>query len=529
MTEFSSITYEALINGKWTDLTPDVMDEPTPKFSRGIQNNGVNDLVADPGALTFSLKNGANNSAGLIGYYSPGHANCLSGWSPALTVRLTFAYGSWRRVKWLGYIEPDGISVTPHTLGERRVDVSCVDYMGLLSRYKISLMTLQADQYMSGAIDTLLATIYHQPDSKVYADTGDLMSVVFDTSTVNSTVLGELQKIAVSELQYIAVRGGGNGETLRTSPPTDSVANLPVATTDGILSFAGDHILSFAGNHILQNATTVYPITDDDTMTGTSIPYGGNITNHITAVTYPRKPDAAATTVLWTLDKATLIAAGTKLTMRGSYNDPATGVAINGTDFTNPLVSGVDYKANANANGTGADRTSQLSVTASFGAAEVELVLYNTGGTSLYVGGGTAGAFLQVIGRGIHIDDVTRVVISDATSVRLYGEKPITIDMKYQDEPDLAVEGPFVTPTILQKILIVNKDPQYTFDKVALCANRNERNMIMFMFYEPRDVLNISDTMTGVVGSYQCIQGYEAEIVGGKYVFWSFTGKMEGL
>ena len=90
MTElFDSISIE-VYNSTWVDVTTDVRQKPNPRWNRGIMSNRPNERIGHAGIFTFNLDNSTSNSAGLAGYYSPGHSNCWSGWTTGLPVRLGF-------------------------------------------------------------------------------------------------------------------------------------------------------------------------------------------------------------------------------------------------------------------------------------------------------------------------------------------------------------------------------------------------------------------------------------------------------
>jgi hypothetical protein len=69
-------------------LCPDVLQEPPPAWEYGLAGTDVMDLVATTGIATFALDNGINNSTGLAGHYSPGHANCLAGFGEDCLVKI---------------------------------------------------------------------------------------------------------------------------------------------------------------------------------------------------------------------------------------------------------------------------------------------------------------------------------------------------------------------------------------------------------------------------------------------------------
>lgn len=76
-------------NQGWTDVSEDVIGTDTIMLKYGIDGHGMNDRVASPGNLRFSLRNGDSASQG-AGSYSPGHSNARSGFALGARARLSF-------------------------------------------------------------------------------------------------------------------------------------------------------------------------------------------------------------------------------------------------------------------------------------------------------------------------------------------------------------------------------------------------------------------------------------------------------
>jgi hypothetical protein len=72
----------------WTELV-DVLPSPPPTWEAGLPGTNVMDLVAGTGILTFYLDNGLSNSAGLLGLFSPAHANLMAGFAEGAQIAVT--------------------------------------------------------------------------------------------------------------------------------------------------------------------------------------------------------------------------------------------------------------------------------------------------------------------------------------------------------------------------------------------------------------------------------------------------------
>ena len=522
MESFDSIHFEVYISDAWVDLTPDVLISPRPRWNVGIMNNGPLDRTGDAERMTFYLRNGESCSGGL-GYYSPGHANVLTGWTTGLRVRLYFVYEGKTYYKFHGRITPNGINVEPGLKGRRAVRVTAHGFMAQAAAHELRLMTLQENLRIDEAVPYVIANMPIAPLATDYNTGQDTFPTVFDTVRDRTAAIGELNKLALSEFGYIYTKGdrtGGETLVVEGRNTRSNVANTSIPKSQsesGFLLKAGsatDYILMAGSSDKIIPCLVQTATFDNIMMNGTQISYGKHLANRVKGVSYPRKVDAAATTVLFTLQKAIEIKAGqTKTNIRGTYRDPdGAATRVNGRDMVTP-DAGTDYKANASADGTGADMTSSCTVTATYGTEGVEYSITNSASSSLYIGGDTAGAFLQARGKGIYFYDPVTQIWEDTDSQATHGVHPLSFDMKYQPDP-LKVES-FARYTLEQE-----KDPTHSVDRVPIFANRNGTTMYGFLALEPGARAHFTEDLTGVDGDY-FIMGYSAEIISGKYVLWT--------
>jgi hypothetical protein len=507
--EFSAITFEALI-GAWVDISADVLHDPSPKWNMGIMGNDVLDRVGDPEELSFSLNNSANNSAGLLGYYSPTNANCRAGWGPGVPIRLSFVYFGGRYYKFYGLVAPDGLETEAGLYAGRRVSVRAEGFMALAQRHVLELMSLKTNITIMDAVPYILANMPIQPLTTQYGTGVDTFATVFDTIGENTTALSELQKLAMSEFGYIYTKGNGsNGQTLVVEGRSDrtNIENTLVpdqSAVDVLLLETGDHLLLETGDKLLFEASQTANFSDEQLAMKTE--YGANLANRISGTSYPRRVDAAATTVLFTTQTRILVTAGqTKSNIRGQYRDPAGITRINGQNMVTPVAS-TDYIATANSDGTGTDYTANCTVVATYGTEQVDYSVTNTGATAFYV-------WLQARGKGIYLYDPINVIFEDTASVNTYGLFPLTLSMPYQNNP-LAVES--VGNLTLQN----NKDPKLTVNSYTINANRDGKSMFAFLALEPGTRSRFAETVTGTDANY-FINGYSAELIAGKIVNWT--------
>jgi hypothetical protein len=511
--EFSAITFQALVGGGWVDISADVLHNPSPKWNMGIMGNDTLDRVGDPEELAFALDNSANNSAGILGYWSPTNPNCRTGWGPGVAVRLLFTYEGGTYYKFYGLIAPDGLETEGGLYAGRRVSVRVEGFMALAARHVLELMSLRTNITITDAVPYLLNNMPIQPLATSYGTGVDTFATMFDTISENTSALSELRKIAMSEFGYVYTKGDGTGgQTLvvegrsdRTNKENTLVPLELALSTSALLLETGDHLLLETGDKLLLNETQTANFSDEQISIKTE--YGANLANRISGTSYPRQVDAAATTVLFVTQTRIYVTAGqTKSNIRGRYRDPA-GAAnyVNGQNMVTP-VSGTDFIATANSDGTGTDYTANCTVAATYGTEQVDYTIINTGAAAFYV-------WLQARGKGIYLYDPINVIFEDTTSIYLYGLFPLTLSMPYQNNP-LAVES------VGNLVLSNNKDPKLTVNSYTINANRNAKSMFAFLALEPGTRSRFAETVTGTDANY-FINGYSAEIVAGHIVNWS--------
>jgi hypothetical protein len=425
------------------------------------------------------------------------------------------------KVKFFGKIEPDGLVVDMGVYGERKVHVTCVDYMGEIYNHRLDLLQPTTNVTSGQAAALVIANIPRQP-LQTYYNGNQTLTYVFDSLSDETAAASELNKLVYScDLPYCYLQHKTNGEIFTFSDAGENYY-IPNTTTLTTMQYENSAGMEFENGDVMHyDETEEFGITDADIIDGTGKAlYGAELANDVTVISYPREIDAAATTVLWTLQTAMAIEPGTPITIRGRYSDPTGGnTKINGKDIVRPLVAGTDYKANAAANGTGADKTANLSVTVTEppGAQEVELTLNNTSAATIYTGGETAGAFLKVTGKAIRLFDPVRITKRDAFSISTYGKYALVVDRRYSDNPQNDI-------TFCQGLLDVLKDPARATigGDLKLCANKDERNLYAFLYAEPHTTVYVSETVTGLQATdYFFLNGYSYEMQGAGIVFWN--------
>lgn len=291
-------------------------------------------------------------------------------------------------------------------LFERRtVRCDAVDWMDDAARAKLSQVPAQISKRADETFLKLVNAVPFAPDFIEQDTSPDTYPYTLDSAKDEKTsILSELQKLALSELAFIYQKA--NGTVVFESRIRRS-----------------------------KQGPTIDTFTDVDSISG--LRHGATRNDAISKVqliTHPRRVDTVDTTVLFKLANPFLVGASTTATILGPYRDPTQEAArVGGTDMRTPVAS-TDYVANSKSDGTGTDLTSKISLVVNFGGNGAKVVMTNSGTEPAFM------TLLQLRGRGIY--DFQNVVseAEDATAQINVGTTDTT-DMPYQDNPALAEEA----------------------------------------------------------------------------------------
>jgi hypothetical protein len=509
---FDSINIE-IYNTSWVDVTHDVKANPRPRWNRGIMSNKPQDRIGHAGIFTFTLNNSISNSAGLSGYYSPGHANCWAGWTTGLPVRLSFTFEGIKYYKYYGRIKPDGLDVEAGIYGARTVAITCGDWMWVAGQHELKTMTFAQNKRIDELVGLVSDNMPFHPLAEDFDVGVETFPTIFDMLTTRTIAMSEYYKAAMSEWGYIYVKGDlTGGETLvvenqtsRTSATAKGKLSIPASASHPITDESDANITD--ENDVTILADEVQDASFDGLMSeGMQVSYGKTQTNRVNSSAYPRRVDAAATTVLWKLEKSFKINAGETITgYRGQYRDPSNpNTRVSGISMA-AMVSGTDYIASANEDGSGANLTANLTATPAFGTEAVIFTL--TASATLWV------QTLQVKGKGVYTDTTIQSVIEDTVSQAIHGVIPLSLDFKYQADARKA-------QTYCAYVISTEALPKKNVDACPMWANAGISRMMGFLQLEPGMKAEFIESQTATSAEY-FIQGYSAEICPGGYVLWN--------
>jgi hypothetical protein len=518
------IALEGKFDGvNWDDFTADVVSEAGISGSGGIFGNGPLDRVAGIGQLKFTLNNTESNSGGMAGYYSPGNMACRAGFNIGMMVRLQASYRGITKTKFYGRIGE--ISIQAGKFSERRVGVTAPDFMELAANHELKGLIFAEDLTMPQVVALLLANMTIQPLGTDYRTGEDTFTNIFDTVRSKTRVLGEFAKVALSEMGYIYITRRGGDEALRVEGRLTRNNEAPevsdISVTGGFLKKEdGGHLLKEDGGRIILNVAT--PATFDGAMmTAMEVDHGRMLYNRIKATAYPRAVDAAATTILFTLQSPVYIAAGETLSITGRYRDPAGGTSnVSGIEMVAPAAT-TDYLMNTVKGGGGTDLTDYLQVihpasASEYGTGDVVYTLKNTHGS---LGGWVN--LLQARGKGVYIYDAIDYTVEDSDSIELIGPQMLVLDMKYQTD--------LLTVAAAATIVLARyKDARTIMEKATFVANMSDFLMMAFLQVEPGDRVYIPEEVSGINADFY-INGMEFEIRTGNLCSCSWYVRDAGL
>lgn len=477
--ETATIALEAeLSTNVWTDLAADV-EQGSLNFQYGIPQTGPLDLVASTGTLHAELNNSQANSGAKEGYYTAGHANQRSGFDEGTQLRVKITYGGTSYYKWVGRISRPTPIAGVH--GPRRVELEAVDWMDQAAQQRISQLAIQTSKRVDQVLPAIFADMPIAPRATSYAIGVETLSRVFDTDNdERMSPMAVIQKMMRNEygLGYLMGDTTG-GETFR---------------------FDSRHTRAL-------NTSSI--VTLSSTMQDLQIEYSREaVKNLIKVRIYPKKVDAAATTVLYEAQQKFSINAGQSLTLILAYRDPTTARPISGSDVVYPLVADTDYKFGSS-EGTANDLNGSLGISATIGGNSTRVVLTNNAAVTGYVN------LLKLRGKGIYAYDPQTLESKDTTSINKRGELTLNVDLEQHDSQ---VKGQAFADYLKNRCHVPCKVPR----SVRFLANRSSTLMTAALAGEISSRITLQESMTALNSDY-FINAVHFEIAAGGLIWCEWT------
>ena len=445
-------TVEAYLGGAWTDISADVLRHYSIVAAYGIDGSDITDRVATVGRFSCMLDNGESNSAGLLGYYAPDHANARSGFERGMKIRLKLASGGTTKYPFYGELEE--IEPSAGQFRERTTRILAYDYVNKLLDHKLERILVQENQRPDQLIQTILDNVPTAPlNTALDTDTITFTLALHSEQDEKTTALAAINKVCKSALGY-AFRAANS--------------------TDG-------ETFTYQMRHTRSSKTVAATLSD--TMSGLKVVRSGErYRNHTVITIHPVTIDEDAT--VCSLAQEFELAAGASYTFNLRLRDPSgAGTRISAKDFE-PLVADTDYKMSSVSGDGGNNLNAYLSASIDDGGNTVAVTVENTGSVTGYINK------LQVRADAIlQYDPMEIEKTSDAADRRF------DFDLPYQDDfyvgDDFAVYIHSVVSTEFS-----------TVDKVWFYADANATLMSYALDVDIGDKVSLTETATGISAEY---------------------------
>jgi hypothetical protein len=446
---------EAYISGSWVSIADDVMiRKQAMTASRGIEGSEVTNRVASPGSLTALLDNGESNSAGLLGYYSPEHANMRANFGRDTLVRLKFVFNGTAYYKWRGYITD--LEPTPGRYRERTSQLSATDFMQRMVEHKLKAIPVQESQRSDQVIQTVLDNMATAPvNVNLDTDKFTLTYALHSEMDEKTTAMGATQKICQTALAYAYLRGD---------------------LTDGE---------TFVYQREQTRAATAVAASFDDTMSVVKINRNRDrIKNRLVGQVHPPNVDAQPTTLLASLDNEIALDAGETLEITLRFKDATSRNRVSAKDIVTTLVPDTHYRMSALANSDGSDMNAYLTPTVTAGGNVAIVSLTNSGSVRGFV------SKLEIYGKGIYLYSPVEIVVESGD-----GDKQLNYDFFY-------LADPYRAKTFLQHLHARTTSEAPDVDSLSFYADLDATLMGYAMDLDIGDRIYAAETVTGLAGEY---------------------------
>jgi hypothetical protein len=442
------------IGNGWTDVTDDLTDEDIV-LQYGITTNPPTpgDRCALPGTLTFGLRNGLNNSAGTVGYYSPFSASARAGFGFNIRAQYGLTYGGVTNY-YIGKVR--GIKVDSDPWASLETHVTAYGWMDDAGRSpaKVALLSMQRSGQAFSALVAAVAT----PPDRTSIDVGaDTYIYAFDNIWSNAKVSAAMADLVRSELGYCGEK-------------RDTISGQTVFFEDRhhrstIMSLRATLNKTIHDVQVLQTADAIL--------------------NNFLVTVYPRFADTGATDIVASLVQSsspTPIAPMTSETFNLNFTAPALRTAfIGAANVVTPLVASTDYLMNTVADGSGFNQTGSFTVTGTVYGSSIAIVVTNTSTT-------TAAFITKLQVRGDAIYALQAVTGAGSAAA---GDTLCTLDMPFQSDPLKAAN-------FAQYLATLYSPAAANLSAITFCANQSDTLMQAARDWDISDKFAVGDIVNGI-------------------------------
>ena len=532
-------------NDTWTDLTPDVLASEGLRIHYGITGDKPLDVTAGTGECGFTL-------LGLK--YSFHHADALTGFTFGAGIRVVM-YRTTDTAQSVSSITRSGSTATVTTSSSH--GYSTDDWVTIAgaaeagydgkafqvtvtaaTTFTYSVGTLTPATPASGTITARLGYVKHwgklrsaNPNPGAYrahtvrvvsydrirdlAETkvraidvaidkteSELLTLMLDSLPATAQPLRRSFATGVDTFPYAF-------DELENGAPALTIAKRIAVSAFATIHMKGDATLVLQSRDTRSSGASVY--TFDETMTGlTTASSVDELVNNVTTTIHPRTIDAAATTVIAsTTGTPVAVSAGETLTLYLTYRNPTDErTLIGGTAIVN-CTAVTDFLANASADGSGANTTSDLTITTTAYASTAKLAIANSGTVTSHLVNASGAAFCQLRGKGIYQLSSQSF---EAVSAQPYGDKAISIDLGYQSSPGDAQSYALVVENAY------NDQPSAQLQSLTIVGNSSDNLLQQVLAREPGDVISITESTVGASSLDMVIQSVTLDVTAGPWV-----------
>jgi hypothetical protein len=531
--------------GAWTDVTDDVIRATPITCTYGIQDSSPLARVASTGTFNFSLDNSELNSAGLVGYYSPGHTNCRSGFAAGITVRFSIIFGEVIYPKFYGRIPATGINIIPGSNKERQTLVEVRDFMEQCAIHEIDSPAFVQSKTAAEVIQLILAEQSIQPLATDYKTCEDTFFSAFEDQSLKLNCLSAINDACLSEFGYAYVRHdvdnyekfvveGRKTRTGITSSKVITIAN-PISLCGYLLKEDGGKFqLEDASGYIKLNCSTTGTASFANSQYDAVIENGNDLYNDIyinstpktigtieqNLYTYPAGSIYFPTTVTNVAAPGTSTTIGSLL-YEYTYNDNLGAESFIGISYINPVAT-TDFKLGRA--GLAFDTANTGCVTSQSTNLGNKII-----GTLDYFRSSTLGPMsvvdfyiydIRVRGTALKIySNVSNEYVG--TNLDSFGKSTLTIDMPYQ-------AGTGIPGTIANTLLTQYQDPVTKTENIMFFANTDINMMGAYLVLDIGDRFTYQETVSGVNEDY-FINGVNFEIYANNVIKFGYKTKQATL
>ena len=461
-----AITTEYYDGSAWVDITAYVVGDI--KGNNGLGGWKPEQRVAVLGILNITLNNKGKLFSPMGGDAVRG-LSTLTGFNKGAKIRIRGTYNGIPKTIWIGRIA--SIDSDDLNWGNEQTRVMAVDFMDVPAKYPMKGATIALNQRIDQAMALIMARLSVQPEDTDFETGVFTFPAVFDNVQRKTMALSEFTKLANSELGYIYPKQDGTlvAENMLTREGWRALDQVWITPdNDGFLLMedGGFLLLETGGKIILDEGAYENAALSTDAENYNIFVGEDDLLNASIIRAHPVVTDTSLK-VLYSLGTPLFITAGRTVVFSAHYTDPSGFSQISGTNTQAPTAT-TDYLANTAQDGSGTNKTSDQTVTATYYGDTVYYSIFNGATTGVWI------TMLKARGYGIYYGNSIESIIDDTDSQDDYGYAPFQFDMRYQKDT-------YIADMYGLAVIEEYKNPKSRITKMKYLANLNKNHMMSFL------------------------------------------------